>query len=82
MMEELEVIVNLWYIVDAETGYTYRLAGRAYAVVGTKEQKFEILRRLAATDYMMAKQFPVPKNFQLVGPEGLSFAFHPVCFPR
>jgi hypothetical protein len=69
-VEELEVIVNLWYFVDAETGYTYGLAGRAYAAVGTEKHKFDLLRQLAATDYMMAKQFPVPKNFQLVSPEG------------
>lgn len=69
-MEEPEVIVNLWYFVDAESGYTYGLAGRAYAVVGTEENKFDLLRRLAPTDYVMAKQFPVPENFQLVSSEG------------
>jgi hypothetical protein len=69
-MEDLEVIVNLWYTMDAEHGYVYSLSGRAYAVSGTEEEKLNVLRALAPTDYLMAKQLPVPKNYRLVSEHG------------
>jgi uncharacterized membrane protein len=34
-MEESELVLNLWYIVDEGTGYAYCLMGRAYAMNGT-----------------------------------------------
>jgi hypothetical protein len=69
-MDESEIVLNLWYVVDNGTGYAYCLLGRAYAMTGTDEEKLEQLRQLASTDYLMAERLKVPKNFQVVLPDG------------
>ncbi len=57
-----EVVVNLWVYSDEE-GYILRVAGRSYVLDGTDAEKLAILRKLAATDFLMAKWEPVPQNF-------------------
>ncbi len=69
-MEEPEIVLNLWYVVDEGTGYAYCLLGRAYAMRGTDSEKLERLRQLASTDYLMAERFNVPENFKVVLPDG------------
>ncbi len=54
-MEEPEIVLNLWYIIDEGTGYAYSLLGRAYAMTGTDSEKLERLRQLALTDYLIFK---------------------------
>ena len=69
-MEEPEIVLNLWYIVDEGTGDAYSLLGRAYAMTGTDAEKLERLRQLAPTDYLMADRLRVPENFQVILPDG------------
>lgn len=69
-MEEPEIVLNLWYVIDEGTGYAYCLLGRAYAMTGTDAEKLEKLRQLAPTDYLMAERVKVPNNFQVVLPDG------------
>lgn len=64
-----EVVVNLWVYSDEE-GYILRLAGRSYVLDGTDAEKLAILRKLAATDFLMAKWQPVPKSFAVTHPGG------------
>jgi hypothetical protein len=51
--------------MDNGTAAIYRLFGRAYALAGTDEEKLQILRRLARTDYLVARQFHVPNRFKV-----------------
>ncbi len=64
-MDEIEVIVNLWYIVDEPLGLIYRLMGRAYVASGSEESKIVLLKALSRTDYLAAQSFPVPKRFKV-----------------
>lgn len=69
-MNQLEVALNLWYVMDEGTAAIYRLFGRAYALAGSDEEKLQTLRRLAKTDYLVARQFSVPERFAVVQPDG------------
>ena len=69
-MSHPELVVNLWYVVEERQGLVYALAGKAYALYGSDEEKLELLRRLAATDYWTAKFVPVPERFHVVAPDG------------
>lgn len=64
-----EVCLNLWYVCDG-SGLAYRLAGRAYALRGTDDEKLTILRSLAATDFYVALLFVVPSRYKLVTSTG------------
>ena len=52
-----EVCINLWLIVDEDSQLIYRAAARAYALIGTDEDKAQALKRLASSDFHMAKHF-------------------------
>jgi hypothetical protein len=58
-----EVIMNLWCIYDQQDKLIYGLAGRAYYVTGTDEEKTSLLKALALTDYVLARRLPVPERF-------------------
>lgn len=60
-----EVIMNLWCIYDQEDKLIYGLAGRAYYVSGTDDEKTALLKSLALTDYVLAKRLPVPDRFSV-----------------
>ncbi len=60
-----EVCLNLWWVLDAQTGVVQRLAGRPYALSGTDPDKTTILKSLAATDFHLAKIAPVPEQYVL-----------------
>ena len=70
IMDEPEIVLNLWYVIDKGTGSAYCLLGRAYAMLGTDEEKLALLRELASTDYLMAERVKVPDNFKVVLPDG------------
>jgi hypothetical protein len=59
-----EPIFNLWYIVDEEHQYIFSIAGRAYIADGTDDEKTALLKQLAATDFPMALQLPVPDRYE------------------
>ncbi|WP_334119777.1 hypothetical protein [Limnobacter sp.] len=64
-----EVVANLWVCAD-EDGYVARLAGRTYVLDGTDREKLDLLKLLAATDFLSAEWMPIPENFGLIGPDG------------
>lgn len=66
---EAEVVANLWVYAD-EAGYVGRLAGKTYVLEGSDREKLDVLRQLAATDFLSAEWMPVPKSFNVVGPNG------------
>jgi hypothetical protein len=61
---EAEVCLNLWYFVD-DTGFVIRLAGKAYALAGSEDEKLAALHATAGTDHLTATQGKVPPNFVL-----------------
>jgi hypothetical protein len=76
----VEVIFNLWYVYD-DLGLIYSLRARAYVGQGTDEEKLELLRGFARTDYLIAQSFPVPARLQ-VSEEGQEFPVAPVSVLR
>jgi hypothetical protein len=70
-----EVVVNLWYLVDEETGLIYRLAGRAYVLAGDDEWKLSVLKALSANDHLTAQSFKVPKRFSVPDGNGVLEGF-------
>lgn len=65
---EPEICVNLWCFVDEQTGLIYLLAGRAYALTGTTEEKLALLQRLSLSDFCAARTFPVPWHYSVHTP--------------
>ena len=64
-----ELVLNLWAYSD-EYGAIVRIAGKGYVMDGKDSDKLNLLRQLSCTDFLSAKWFPVPKNFNLSGPNG------------
>ena len=60
----LELVANIWPIVDDTSGLIQRVAARAYALpAGSDSRISDVLLGLAATDFVMAKQYGIPKRF-------------------
>ena len=78
-MENTEIVVNLWYVMDADTNLVYRLAGRVYALAGTDAEKTSLLKTLSRSDYLVAETFPVPRRFHVSNGKGQMDGF---CFPQ
>jgi hypothetical protein len=66
---EAEVCLNLWYFVD-DTGVVLRLAGKAYALTGTEEQKLVALHHMSGSDHLTAVFGKVPPQFILHSEHG------------
>ena len=64
-----EVVLNLWAYAD-EGGYIVRLAGKAYVMDGSDEEKLAQLHALSATDFLSATWQSVPKNFTVTNADG------------
>ena len=71
--ETPEVTLNLWHFVDEETGLVFRLAARAYALLGSDQEKLRVLHRLAGTDFHLAKMCMVPKRYKLTFTDAKTF---------
>lgn len=65
-MENPEITLNLWYVRDEE-GYIYSLRARAYIGTGSEEEKLNALWKWALHDYLIARVFPIPKQFHIEG---------------
>ncbi len=59
---DLEIIFNLWYVYDA-SGTVHALRARCYVLPGKDEDKLAFLEAFASSDYLIARQFPVPEDF-------------------
>jgi len=63
----VELVANIWPIMDRHTGIIQRFAARAYAMrAGDDELVATVLRGLARTDFHTAKQYPVPERVQML----------------
>ncbi len=61
----MELVANVWPVVDADTGMVHRYFMRAYAFAGNDQQISVLLNALAATDFCMARVFYLAKNHQM-----------------
>jgi len=55
---------NLWYVHGGD-GVIYSLRVRAYLATGTEEENLAFLRKLAMTDYLIARPFTIPEAFRV-----------------
>jgi len=64
-----EICLNLWYFVD-DTGIVIRLAGKAYALTGTDEEKLAALHMMSGSDHLTATLGKVPPQFVFISKQG------------
>ena len=57
-----EIVLNLWYVRDAE-GIIYSLRVKAYVATGSEEEKLAFLQERALSDYLIAEPFDIPPRF-------------------
>jgi len=55
-----ELVFNLWATLDGSLGYIYALAGKAYRISGSDQEKLAVLKALAATESLIDLQFNTP----------------------
>lgn len=65
-MGNLEIVVNIWFIVDIETELCYNWLIKPYCISGTDKEKTEILKILAETDYLTVHRNEFEKRFKAV----------------
>lgn len=53
-----------------EAGYVARIAGKVYVLDGSDREKLDLLKVLAATDFLSAEWMPIPENFGVIGEDG------------
>lgn len=61
-----EIVVNIWFIVNIETGFSCEWKIKPYCLQGSDDEKLRILKLLAETDFYTAERFAIPKNYKLV----------------
>lgn len=66
----MELVANIWPVVDSSSGLIHRFAARAYVMNAPNVVISSTLRSLASTDYVLARQFPIPPLFEVVSEHG------------
>ena len=66
----MELVANIWPIVDEASLLIQRFAARAYVIAGGDSEVGATLKTLSQADFMVARQFAVPKHFTIVTEDG------------
>ena len=66
----MELVANVWPIVDQMTGVVQRFLFRAYALEATDQEISIVLTTLARADYRTAEVVKIPDNYQLSSEHG------------
>ena len=66
----MELVANVWPVADQSTGLVQRFMMRAYAVDADDATISDLLTTLAPSDYLMARVFPIPRQFREVTAHG------------
>lgn len=66
----MELVANVWPIVDQMTGIVQRFLFRAYALDATDQEISTVLTTLARSDYRTAQVVKIPDNYQLSSEHG------------
>jgi hypothetical protein len=66
----MELVANVWPVVDELTGLVQRFLARAYALEADDDTISRTLTALAPADFVMAEVFPIPQRCRYVTPHG------------
>lgn len=66
---DLEIVFNLWYIYD-DSGTIHALRAKPYVLPGNDEDKLSFMEAFASSDFLIARQFPIPVGFHSPAKEG------------
>ena len=66
----MELVANVWPIVDQMTGIVQRFLFKAYALDATDQEISTVLTILARSDYRTAQVEKIPNNYQLSSEHG------------
>lgn len=66
----MELVANIWPIVDQMTGVVQRFLFRAYALEANDEEISTVLTILARSDYRTAQLEKIPDNYKLSSEHG------------
>lgn len=66
----MELVVNVWPIVDQTTGIVQRFLFKAYALEATDQEISTVLTILARSDYRTAQVEKIPDNYKLSSEHG------------
>ena len=66
----MELVANVWPIVDQTTGVVQRFLFRAYALEATDQEISTVLTILARSDYRTAQVVKIPDNYKLSSEHG------------
>lgn len=53
-----ELVFNIWFVVDIASGLSSTVFLKPYYLEGTDEEKLDMLKKLAETDYMTCELLP------------------------
>ena len=67
----MELVANVWPIVDQMTGVVQRFLFRAYALDATDQEISTVLNILARSDYRTAQLVKIPDNYNLISEHGI-----------
>ena len=59
----MELVANVWPVMDGNTGFVLRFLARAYALEAPDEVISATLKALAPTDFRLARAFPIPQKY-------------------
>ena len=66
----MELVANVWPIVEQMTGVVQRFLFRAYALDATDQEISTVLNILARSDYRTAQVVKIPDNYKLSSEHG------------
>ena len=66
----MQLIANVWPVVDSGTSFVQRFFVRAYAIEADDALISKILRALAATDFRLARGFRIHERFTVTSEHG------------
>ena len=66
----MELIANVWPVIDEGTGLVQRFFMRAYAMDSDDHIISAVLKALAPTDFRIARVFRIPERFSLASEHG------------
>jgi hypothetical protein len=67
----MELVANIWPIVDQMTGVVQRFLFRAYALNATDQEISTVLNILARSDYRTAQVVKIPDSYKLSSEHGI-----------
>lgn len=66
----MELVANIWPVVDQQTAIVQRYFIRAYAIEAPDELVSIVLKSLSPFDYVLAKMFAIPSRYRLISEFG------------